>query len=61
MQAAVPVPVPPTGRNIALKVLRGIEAHRPALGDGEFYFSTDSLNLYIGNAGNVYYIKAKKV
>lgn len=39
------------GRNIALQILRGIQANAPALNDGEFYFATDTGNLFVGLGG----------
>ncbi len=39
-------------RNVQLKILRGILANKPTLGDGEFYFATDQLQLYVGLNGD---------
>lgn len=38
-------------RNVAVQILRGSTANMPSLGDGEFYFATDSGNLYVGLLG----------
>lgn len=38
-------------RNVAVQILRGTTANMPTLGDGEFYFATDSGNLFVGLLG----------
>lgn len=41
-------------RNLALRILRGTFANIPTLAEGEIYFCTDTLDVYIGGAsGNV--------
>lgn len=35
-----------------VQVLRGVAANMPSLGDGEFYFSTDEYQLYVGFNGD---------
>jgi hypothetical protein len=35
-------------RNVAISVLRGVFANMPTLQDGEFYFATDTGQLYVG-------------
>lgn len=37
---------------IQILVKRGVDANRPALADGEFYFSTDSKRLFHGSVPN---------
>lgn len=39
------------GRNIALQILRGLDADIPALVGGEFYLATDKGQLYVGFNG----------
>jgi hypothetical protein len=34
-------------RNVDLQILRGIQANMPTLNSGEFYFATDTSNLFI--------------
>lgn len=36
-----------------VQILRGILANMPSLGDGEFYFSTDEFQLYVGLNGDI--------
>src|SRR5271170_6531773 len=38
-------------RNLALQILRGIQANIPSLSDGEFYFCTDTGALFVGLGG----------
>ncbi len=38
-------------RNVALQVVRGVKANLPTLLDGEFYFATDTGELYVGLSG----------
>ena len=41
-------------RNVSIQVLRGIAANIPTLNAGEFYFTTDTLKLFVGSAsGNL--------
>lgn len=40
-------------RNVQLSVLRGSASSMPALADGEFYFATDILQLYVGLNGDI--------
>ena len=40
-------------RNVLFQVIRGITANMPPLGDGEFYFSTDEFQLYVGLGGDI--------
>ncbi len=35
-------------RNLQLQVIRGILANRPALASGEFYYATDTQQLFVG-------------
>lgn len=35
-------------RNVTVQVIRGVLANRPALASGEFYFATDTNQLFIG-------------
>ncbi len=44
------------GRNVALQVIRGIAANIPILNDAEFYFATDTGQLYVGLNGLNYRI-----
>src|SRR6266567_3731503 len=37
---------------IAILLKRGVDANRPALSDGEFYFATDSKRLFYGSVPN---------
>jgi len=39
-------------RNVQLQVLKGTTANMPALADGEFYFSTDDYQLFVGFNGD---------
>lgn len=39
-------------RNVALLHLRGVDANRPTLSDGEFYFATDTKRLFHGSVPN---------
>ncbi len=41
-------------RNLLLQVLKGSFANMPVLGDGEFYFATDTTTLYVGFGGLQY-------
>jgi hypothetical protein len=41
---------------VSLRVLRGLAAAIPTLADGEFYFATDTKNLYMGLSGVNYLI-----
>lgn len=45
-------------RNLALQILRGVQANRPVLNDGEFYFCTDTGNLFVGLGGGVLQVEA---
>jgi hypothetical protein len=36
---------------MAIQKLRGLFANKPALADGQMYFATDTLTLYVGNSG----------
>ena len=38
-------------RTLALQLLRGLEAHIPALEDGEFYIATDTRKIFVGLNG----------
>jgi hypothetical protein len=37
-------------RNLALQLLRGVEANLPVLSIGEPYFATDTYNLWVGTS-----------
>lgn len=39
-------------RNVQIKILRGVLANMPALGDGEFFVTTDTNQLYVGFGGD---------
>ncbi len=39
-------------RNVSLQMLRGLLVNKPILNDGEFYFATDQLQLYVGLNGD---------
>lgn len=41
-------------RNVTLHVLRGTLAAMPTLGDGEFYFATDTAQLFVGLGGGAF-------
>lgn len=38
-------------RNVTIQILRGVQANIPTLAIGEFFFATDTGNLFIGNPG----------
>src|SRR5579863_5924431 len=42
------------GRNLALQILRGPQAHMPALADGEFYYAEDFNQLWVGFSGGTF-------
>ena len=46
---------------IQLQVKRGVEANRPALADGEFYYSTDSKRVFIGSTPSGLPVRAASV
>ena len=45
-------------RNLALQLLRGVQANKPVLNDGEFFFATDTGNLFVGLGGGTLQVEA---
>jgi len=48
-------------RNVMLQVLRGVRANLPSLANGEFYFTTDTAELFVGFMGGTLRVSAMAV